>query len=130
MLYLVYTFEPTTHARTHPQEFWEWMRARVPWFYCDMPMVLDIAWRCEDFSDGRMLIHHEVSFAGERGMSEYRAVLAERGRDRAWERRRREQDCWYRIVERSIHASPPVSLALRPSTGATSYQQPADADAA
>ncbi|MFM9452535.1 hypothetical protein [Streptomyces europaeiscabiei] len=125
MLYLAYTFEPTAHAHAHPEEFWAWMDARVAWFYRDLTMVLATSWRCESRADG-LLVHHEVAFADEAGMAEYRAALAVRGRDQAWEQRRRDQDRWYRIVARSIQNSPPVPMALpRPDETAVARREAA-----
>lgn len=37
--------------------------------------------RCIETQPRRLLIHHEVTFAGETGLAEYRAALAARGRD-------------------------------------------------
>ncbi|RNF81154.1 hypothetical protein EEJ42_47075 [Streptomyces botrytidirepellens] len=111
MLYLVYTFEATEYARRRLPEFWEWMRDRNEWFYAGLGMVQGTGWRIET-SSSLLLIHHEVAFADDSGLAEYRAALAARGRDPAWEQRRLEQDRWYRIVRRGTHTSPPVPLDL------------------
>ncbi|MEV7872645.1 hypothetical protein AB0P17_42575 [Streptomyces sp. NPDC088124] len=110
-LYLVYGFETTDHTHTNMAAFWSWMADRNLWFYSGLDMVLDTSWRVET-QPGRLLIHHEVAFVGESGLADYRAALAVRGRDRAWEERRCEQDRWYRIVSRSLHTSPPVPMVL------------------
>ena len=110
-IYLAYGFETTDHARTHLADFWSWMAERNLWFYSGLDMVLATSWRIETQS-GSLLIHHEVAFADEAGLAAYRAALAARGRDQAWERRRREQDRWYRIVSRSVQLSPPAPMAL------------------
>lgn len=114
MLYLSYSFEATDHAHAHPCDFWSWMADRAPWFYSGLTMVVGTSWRTES-RPGSLLIHHEVSFADEAGLAQYRAALAVRGRDPAWEQRRREQDRWYRIVARSVQSSPPVPMELPPS---------------
>ncbi|MGW6602249.1 hypothetical protein [Streptomyces sp. NPDC055036] len=116
MLYLAYTFEATDHTHAHQDAFWEWMSGRAAWFYDGLEMVLGISWRTET-RPGSLLVHHEVAFAGDAGLADYRAALAVRGRDQTWERRRREQDRWYRIVSRSLQTSPPLPLALPPSAG-------------
>ncbi|MET9083184.1 hypothetical protein ABZX77_15020 [Streptomyces sp. NPDC004237] len=120
-LFLAYTFETTEHANAHPDRFWSWMEARNTWFYVDLNMVQSTSWRIQHRPDG-VLIHHEVAFADESGLTAYRAALADRGRDPAWEQRRREQDRWYRIVSRSVQTSPPMPMALprrNPGAGAT-----------
>jgi hypothetical protein len=105
------------------------MDARVAWFYRDLTMVLATSWRCESRSDGLFVVHHEVAFADEAGMAEYRAALAVRGRDQAWEQRRRDQDHWYRIVARSIQNSPPVPMTLpRPDETAVARREAAADD--
>jgi hypothetical protein len=76
-----------------------------------------------------LLVHHEVAFADEAGMAEYRATLAVRSRDQAWEQRRRDQDRWYRIVARSIQNSPPVPMALPRPDETTVARREAAADA-
>ncbi|MFD6329214.1 hypothetical protein ACFWGI_06495 [Streptomyces niveus] len=120
-LYLAYSFEITEHARTHLTGLWEWMVDRNAWFYDGLDMVLATSWRTET-RPGSMLIHHEVAFADETGLAEYRAVLALRGRDQAWEQRRRGQDRWYRIVARSVQHSPPIPLTLPPRSDTTMRQ--------
>lgn len=110
-LYLAYSFETTDHARTHLADFWSWMADRNTWFYSGLDMVLATSWRLET-QPGSLLIHHEVAFADETGLAAYRAALAARGLDQAWEQRRRGQDRWYRIVARSVQTSPPAPMPL------------------
>ncbi|WP_405968949.1 hypothetical protein OG613_48570 (plasmid) [Streptomyces sp. NBC_00015] len=110
-LYLAYSFETTDHAHTNPADFWSWMADRNTWFYSGLNMILATSWRVET-QPGNLLIHHEVAFADESGLAAYRAALAARGRDQAWEQRRREQDHWYRIVARSVQTSPPAAMAF------------------
>ncbi|MET7489820.1 hypothetical protein [Streptomyces sp. NPDC005538] len=118
-VYLAYSFETTDHAHTHLADFWSWMADRNTWFYSGLDMVLATSWRIETRpgSPGSLLIHHEVAFADEAGLAAYRAALAARGRDHAWEQRRREQDRWYRIVSRSAQVSPPVRMPLPQRSG-------------
>jgi hypothetical protein len=110
-LYLAYSFETTDHAHTHLADFWEWMAARNLWFYDNLDMILATSWRIET-QPASLLIHHEVAFADETGLAEYRAALTARGLDPAWEQRRRDQDRWYRIVARSVQTSPPALMTL------------------
>ncbi|WP_369228530.1 hypothetical protein AB5J52_48680 (plasmid) [Streptomyces sp. R39] len=111
MLFLTYTFETTEYANTHPDHLWPWMSDRNAWFYEGLDMVLATRWRIQHRGAG-LLIHHEVAFADESALTRYRATLADRGRDPAWEQRRREQDRWYHIVARSVQTAPPVPMAL------------------
>lgn len=120
-LYLAYSFETTDHAHTHPADFWSWMADRNLWFYSGLDMVLSTSWRIED-QPGSLLIHHEVAFADETGLAAYRAALAARGRDQAWEQRRCEQDRWYRIVARSVQISPPAPMTLPRCSGTARMQ--------
>jgi len=125
-LYLAYSFQTTDHAHTHLADFWSWMADRNLWFYSGLDMVLATSWRIET-QPGSLLIHHEVAFTDETGLGEYRAALAARGLDQAWEQRRREQDRWYRIVARSVQFSPPTSMILprRSGTSMTRTRQTA-----
>ncbi|MEU3521745.1 hypothetical protein ABZ770_42065 [Streptomyces sp. NPDC006654] len=124
MLFLAYTFETTEHANAYPERFWPWMADRNAWFYEGLDTVVATSWRIEHRPEGP-LIHHEVAFADEAGLTGYRAALAARGRDLAWEQRRREQDRWYRIVSRSIQTSPPVPMAF-PHRPAARHRAAAD----
>ncbi|WP_411113938.1 hypothetical protein [Streptomyces sp. 029-5] len=80
MLYLAYTFETTDHAYRHLADFWSWMADRNTWCYSGLDMILATSRRIETQTRS-LLIHHEVAFAGETGLAEYRAALAARGRD-------------------------------------------------
>ncbi|MEU5193710.1 hypothetical protein AB0G86_06550 [Streptomyces scabiei] len=115
-LYLAYSFDTTKHARSHLADFWSWMADRNRWFYSGLDMVLATNWRIET-QPGSLLIHHEVAFADERGLAAYRAALEAKGRDQAWEQRRREQDLWYSIVARSVQTSPPATMTLSRCSG-------------
>ncbi|MFI6283032.1 hypothetical protein [Streptomyces sp. NPDC050988] len=120
-LYLAYSFETTDHAHMYPADFWSWMADRNLWFYSGLDMVLATNWRIQ-IQPASLLIHHEVAFADETGLAAYRAALAAKGRDPAWEQRRREQDLWYRIVARSVQTSPPAPMTLPRHSGTTPTQ--------
>ena len=64
----------------------------------------------------------EVAFADERGLAAYRAALEAKGRDQAWEQRRREQDLWYNIVARSVQTSPPATMTLPRCSGTAAIE--------
>jgi len=110
MLFLTYTFEPTSYARDRPEEMWEWMQQRERWFYEGLVMVRGVTWSVET---APLRIHHFVEFDDEAALAAYRRALADKGRDRAWEARRVEQDTWYTITGKTIQYSPPVGMGFR-----------------
>lgn len=112
MQYLLYTFELTSHALDHLEEFWQWMKEREPWFYDRLPMVRNSSWRVEH-GEALVRVHHCVTFDDRAALAAYRAAIAGRGRnDPAWESRRAEQDLWYRITARTEQCSPPVGMGF------------------
>lgn len=109
---LHYIFVPTAYAQDHQHSFWDWMTDREVWFYSGLTMVARTDWWIEAHGPHPGSIHHLVEFSDDGALAAYRRALATRADDPAWERKRREQDRWYRIDTRLVLGALPVRMGI------------------
>ncbi|GAA2598388.1 hypothetical protein [Streptomyces axinellae] len=112
MLHMVYQIELTEEAERDPGAFWAWLQEREQWFYDGLETVLATRWTVRTIGDRVHTLEHTVTFADEAAWGQYRRAVAQRGRDRVWEKRRTEQTGWWRLLDAALLSDPPVSLGF------------------
>lgn len=111
VIYLVYRMQLTAKARGDLHAFWAWLEERERWFYDGLDMVEQVRWYYSLVGDVYTL-ESWSAFADEAAWGAYRAALATRKADRAWERQRTSQDEWWDFLDTRMVTDPPVPVGF------------------